>query len=440
MEAEDALALLLEVLAHRERANMQHLNIPLSRHTKTTRRNRQVVWLMALVIIIGAFCAFRLGTMWLSRSTILSLAPSDTVLVLELHLNKSTAHFLGKWLSGVPLISNRSLELSDVSPYTKGELALFVTKSGERSVALRATKTDLPLDLLNNYGISTQEKGAFILLSSTLIPISGTKPFVHRPLLPSLGKAWLGRVVLPDSSLGGNLFLSQSEMTLEIDSRKRTPTSSQSLETASLVLGGLSWGENGSPLVGLERLSKNSVFLAKNSQMEAVVRSKEGNHETLLIIKNTPIDKEVVLEELERIGAFARPTLMTQTLIDGTKFEELLVQPELVSVEEISTALGTSYRVPTWGGTSISAVLRDGDAFFTTSQALLDDFVQNQEEAPNSHCPSGNAKLNPQFLLEQTNIDHVSSWFGSIESIFDDFSLISIEFKKYSTNLHLCLI
>ena len=425
---------------------MQHLNIPLSRHTKTTRRNRQVVWLMAFILLVAAFVVFRLGTMWFSRGSILDLAPSDTVLALELHLNKSTTPFLRDWLKGVPLISNRSLELSDLSPYIHGELAVFVTKQGDRSVAIRSTQSELPGELLGQYGISAQEQGAFVLLSSSLAPITGVDPLVRRPFLPSLGESWLGRVVFTDVSLGGNLFLSKSELTVKVETPRGSTSDAKGFQNASIVLGGLSWAEAGSPLGGLERLvtgllgESKGIFLQTNTSMDLVVRQNESSLETLLIVKGSEADSASIIEELELIGAFSRPTVVTQTLADGTKLEEILVQPELVSVEEISTSLGQSYRVPTGGGSSILAAEHEGNVLFSNSQQLLEDYTSQLPSNQDDACLGSSNQIDPLFLLGQIHLDALNPLLGLLDGIFDDFSSVSVEFKKYSTNVHLCRI
>ncbi len=416
---------------------MQRLNIPLSRHTKTTRRNRQVVWLMAFALLVGGFLAFRFGTWWMSRGTILSLAPSDTVLAIELHLNEKTGPFLSDWLAGVPLISERSLELSDLSPYTHGDLAIFVTSDGERSVAIRSSKERFPENLLIQYGVVVQEQGGFLLLSSHLAPIAGTQPLVHRPFLPSLGEAWLGRVVLPDSELTGNLFLSDREMTLEVAHSKRGDLSTRTVENASVSLMGLTWSDQVSSLDGLKRLVSESLFLQAKTPMHVVIRPKESGLETLIAINDAKIDSDLVVEELEKIGAFARPSLVTQTLPDGTSLQEILVQSEFVSVEEISTSLGLAYRVPTEGGDSILAALHEGSAVFSNSQDLLETYAESSNIA-SADCTELTNGLNPTFLLSQTQLDQMSPSLAVFSRVMNEFSSLLIEAKKYSTKIHLC--
>ena len=416
---------------------MQHLNIPLSRHTKTTRRNRQVVWLMVSALLVGAFVIFRLGAWWFSRGAILSLAPSDTVLALELHLNEKTKPFLTQWLDGIPLISERELELKDLSPYTHGDLAVFVTKTGERSVALRTSKEELPTDLFTQYGISMQEQGAFVLLSSSLAPMSGTSAFVRRPFLPSLGETWLGRAVFPDVELGGNLFVSADEMTLDLPTSQKASLESSVIENSSLSLMNLVWGEDGSSLDGLKRLTTNSLFLQKDTEMSVVIRSGEQGLETLIAVSGSELNSTTIVQELEKIGAFARPTLVTQTLPDGSSLDEIMIQTDLVSVEEVSTSVGLSYRVPIGGGESILATVHEDSLLFSNNQKLLEDYAKTSETS-SSNCSMLTNWLDPTFLLLQTELDHLNPDLALLDRALSEFSAISFEVKKYSTTIHFC--
>lgn len=419
---------------------MQHLNISLSRHTKTTRRNRQVVWLLVGLLIIGGFLASRVGTLWLNRGAILSLAPSDTILAVELRLNKQTAPFLLDWLAGVPLLSDRSLELQDLAGSIHGDLAIFVTKNGQRSIGIRSNEDNLPVELLRQFSIVTQKQGSFILLSSTLVPIAGIKSF-SSPVLPSMGKAWLGRVVFPQDGLAGSLFLSTTSLTLEVEPHERVTGETRFLQEAAVALGGLNWGEEGPVLPGLKRLlSKGSLILENTRSIYVAVVPVESGLETLLKIEAPEVTSDDLIRELEQIGAFARPTLASQTLPDGSELKEILVLPELVSVEEISTSLGMSYRVPVGGGSYIFAALSDGSVLFSNSQTLLESYGgRTQNKAP-TICTESSNRVSPSFLAEETSLDHLGPELGLFNQVFDDFSAISFEFKKYSTVVHFCRI
>jgi hypothetical protein len=380
---------------------------------------------------------------WFGRGSILALAPTDTVLAIELRLNHKTAPFLFDWLSGVPLISDRSLELRDLAPFTHGELAIFVTKEGNRSVAIRANLTDLPTDLLNHFAIPAQEQGSFILLSSSLQPMMGTQTNTPGSIFPSLEKTWLGRMTLPVDHLSGNLFLLNSELLLELMTPKTYAHQTPHISGAAISMKNLEWGSGGIPLNGLEHvlagMPEPSLIMESSERLGVIVRPTEDNIEVLLAIENPEASNGMLVAELERIGSLARPTLITQILPDGSIFEEILVQPELVSVEETSTNVGTSYRVPTRGGSSIVASRYGEEILFSNSQTLFEDYVGNQAE-PSIACEGTGLFINPGFLINQAVTDHASTYLAIFHGLFDDFSGISFEIKKYSVNIHLCRI
>jgi hypothetical protein len=143
---------------------------------------------------------------------------------------------------------------------------------------------------------------------------------------------------------------------------------------------------------------------------------------------------------LEIIGAFARPTLASQTLPDGSELEEILVQPELVSVEEISTGIGVSYRVPVGGGSSVLATLHDGLVLFSNSQILLERYTGGTQDDETRNCNGFSDRVDPAFLIDQTSLNHLQPQLGLFKGVLDNFSAISLEFKKYSTVVYLCRI
>ncbi|MBI4591934.1 hypothetical protein HY733_00605 [Candidatus Uhrbacteria bacterium] len=385
------------------------------------------------------FVVFRLGTWWFNRGAILSLAPTDTILAAELHLNQQTRSFLSDWLAGIPLISDRELELEDLSPYIHGDLAIFVTKNGDRSVAIRTSKDELPTDLLTQYGILIQEQGPFVFLSSTLVPISDNASLVHRPFLPSLGKIWLGRIVFPDVEIAGNLFVSDHEVRLELRTPQKTTAEFKIIENASLALAGLTWGEEGTPLDGLKRLTQDSLLLREEAHMSIVMRVGEQGLETLVVLRDLEMDSTLIIDELERIGAIARPFLVTETLPDGSNFKEIFVQPESISVEEISTPIGTSFRVPTREGEFILAAIHENLALFSNNQKLLEDYAAAPQNT-SSDCTVLTNWLDPTFLLLESRQDYLHPALNILNGLIDDFSGISFEVKKYSRVVHFCRI
>ncbi|NQV90452.1 hypothetical protein HQ487_03545 [Candidatus Uhrbacteria bacterium] len=425
---------------------MQRLNIPFSRHTTTTRRNRRVVWL--LIGLLGVFLVLlsRIGILWFSRGEILSLAPSNTVLAIQVQITQTTEPFLSNWLSGVPLISNRSIEFSDILPMTKGELALFVTSSGGRSIAIRANKSAINTELLETYSISIQESGSFLLLSETLLPISGTDPLVHRSFFPSVGKRWFGRVVLPEEGIGGNIFSSTDKLSIEFNTEKKQIKEQQVIPNLGLSIGDLMWGEE-IPLTPLTHLIEPFVqdgvdkpfFLNTNSLLKVFIQETETGRRTLIVQKEANPDSTTIIRDLQLIGAFSKPTISATTLSDGTLYQEIEVHPDLVSVEEISTNLGLSYRVSTENGSAVFASVYEKDLLISDSQELLESYGKDAVTVDESSvCLANSDYLNPSFILSETSSNYYNPQHSFFYELFDQISGISLEFNKYSTIVTLC--
>lgn len=427
-----------------EMRKMQRLNIPLKRQTKTTRPTRRVVWLLIGGLLIGACLVAQLGTMWFGRGVLLKLAPSDTILAIELRLNEHSAPFLFDWFAGVPLISDRSLDLVDLAPYIHGEFAVFLTKAGERTIAFRGKKDSLSEELLSTYSISIQEKGNYVLLSSTLVPISGIEKVSHRPFFPQIKQKWLGRILFPDTGMGGNLLLSDRMLTVRLKTPQSTKSELPNINSA-LAFGGLSWGSDGSPIVGLERLtsglsnSGNKLFFDNSTKIEVFIQPNETSKDVLMVLHRSETEETHLLEELRYFGALAKPTLVTQVLQDGSSMNEILVQPELVSVEEVTTSVGSSFRVPIMGGGFAMASIHNGSILLSNSETLIEQYISSNTIIQGS-CTITSNHLSPEFLMQEVHLLKTDRWLSLLDGLFDDFSSVSIEFKKYSTEVHLCRI
>src|SRR3989338_6622879 len=223
---------------------MERLRIPFSRHTQTTRRQRWVVWVLGAILIFFLFILSRVGMIWFSGDSLLSLAPEETVLAIELQLTKKTQPHWQQLFHSVPLISKRSLDLEDLLPLAHGELALFITQQGDQAVALRATKNELPEALLEKYHISVQEKGNFVLLSEKLLPMTGTQTSTRRPFFPSLKNLWLGKIVLPKEKQEGVIYYNDSSITIQFKTPKQTDFKQKTVENADLYLNHLVMDED----------------------------------------------------------------------------------------------------------------------------------------------------------------------------------------------------
>lgn len=423
---------------------MQRLNIPLYRHTKTTRHHRRVVWPLVIVSIVGLFALSQVGILWFRRGEILSLAPVDTILAIQVQINKATEHDLRNWLKSIPLLSNRSIELEDVLPFTHGELAIFVTSDGTRSIAIRAKETDIPQDLLDGYSISAQQQGQFVLLSETIQPIRGVLATDLGFLVPSASSVWLGRVVLPDVEMTGNLVKTSDRLTLTMKDKKRSQTPIHPLENLSVYLTGVANDASIRALEGLlfpfiaEENGEKAVIFDKNLNVDILIQGTDGSIRTLLIFKDVELSEEAIIKQLQLIGALSRPSTISSTLPDGSLYEEMVVQPDLISVEKIVTNDGFAYRVASFGSGEVIAANRKGDLLLSTDLDLLETEQVNQQQGETYCGITNNSYIDPEFILSSYKKLSLDPTIAVFKKFMGEFSLISLEFKKYSTKLHFC--
>ncbi len=413
---------------------MQKLNISLSRHTKTTRPQRQVVWLLGLVGLVILFVSWRVGELWFSRDSILQAAPEGTILVLQLEMTDKNWPIVKKILSHIPLISNRSLDIVDLSSFVHGELAVFVTETGERAVAIRVNEQHLPTELLSALSITTQEIApGIILLSETLLPISGLESNAHRPFFAALTRRWLGRVEFPDTGTSGSLFQKDGLLEIEFTTKGKHPYSIENLPQMMLAL---SSNANGIASVTYQNIGLFDEFL--NDNWTILVKTNDiGNQDLLLIAKQENMQKSELLSILQLMGAYLSPTIKETALPDGSTLREVIVEPSFVTIEELSLGQIEALHVLGVSGRSIYASLIGDQAIFATSQAMLEAY--NEPTASESACHGNVLYMDPAVLIGSTETRNYDPVMQMLQGLSIHFSAISLETKRYSSIMSFCL-
>ncbi|MDG1950215.1 MAG: hypothetical protein P8J32_05390 [bacterium] len=425
---------------------MQKLNIPLHKHTRATRRTRRVVWLPVIAVLVGLFLASRFGVLWFSRGTILAAAPAETVAALHLQNSKKAAPLLQSYFHGIPLISNRSLTIEELLRWTEGELAVFLQADGSRSVALRTDETNLPENLFDSYGISIQEHGSFVLLSESLLPVVGLEMTSPVPFLPSLGKTWLGQVILPESGSKTSIFHTHSGLLLITDTEKQQVPDDLAADTElSLALQSLPMTLVEDDVPGLDRLSRaffkdsqeNASFLGFDQDSIQLFLSGEDTNDVLLTFDGQAMTKEALLKQLQLLGAFGRPLLVEIELPDETSYQELQIRPDLISVEEFSLMGNVAYRVSTNTNQDVVAVVQDHQLLLANSTKIVEAYLSPEVEE--TECSGNLGFLSPAHLLREVQSVHIEPSLAALYPFFSQFSLITFENEKYSTEIRLCL-
>lgn len=413
--------------------NVHKLNIPLSRHTKTTRPLGQVVWLLGLCGLALLFLSWRLFELWYARDTILAAAPEGTVLALQLEITPASWSTIYALLEDVPLISNRSLDVRDVASFARGELALFVSQTGSRSVAVRAQEGELPSSLLSALSITSQEVAPGIfLLAETLLPVSGIDTSARRPFLGSLSKRWLGRVELPDVGLSGSLFQEDDRFEVVLPNKTHWRPSGKVLPQAVLALIG---NPGLSESLSREPFSLFNQFL-EGSWSVLVQKNDLGEPEVAFAAQNAGVQESDLMSLLQLMGAYLSPTLQESVLPDGTLLQEIFVEPELVTIEEVQVAGVRALRVLGKNERFLFGALIDDRLILATSEPSLISFIDPEEAL--SDCRGNALFLSPQALLDEVSVNAYNPTIQALTQIFSQFSSISVEMKKYSSTVSFC--
>ncbi|MBI5794656.1 hypothetical protein HZA87_06305 [Candidatus Uhrbacteria bacterium] len=412
---------------------MQKLNIPLSRHTKTTRPLRQVVWLLGMVTLVLVFVSSRVGELWFSRDTIFEAAPEGTVLAIGIELTRASWPLWQKTLAGVPLISNRSLDIDDLATSANGELAIFLTTTGERAVAIRSKQSQLPQELLTSLSITQQEAvPGIILLSQTLLPISGITSSVHAPVFPSLQKHWLGRVEVPDMDLSGSIFGRDGQLELAFPNH---PKNTWKKEILPQVMLAISTSKNDLSLPPSETFDVFEQILSRDWSI-IVAGGADGSVELLLKADRGETTDDDLLNLLQLMGAYLSPTIKETNLKDGTSIKEILVDPSLVTVEQLQVEQIQALRVLGPSNQSVYGAFLDDQIVFSSNENLL--LSLTSPSTPKTDCVGNTLSLSPSAILKEAKTNSYNPSLSILKSIFDDFSAISIEMNKYSSTTRFC--
>ncbi len=432
---------------------MERLNIQLSRHIQTTRRPRWVVWLLVLLFAVVICVTYWITTLWFTRDTIYEAAPANTIVALRFFTGGTKEEHISSFLKNIPLITNRSIVFDDLRPFLQGEFIVFLKKNGTRSIAIRSNKL-LPQSLLDSGHISQQQiKKNIVLLSEQTEQVHNfsMRPKII-PAIPVPGKTWIGEIALDGQARRGWIFDTKKSVIFSLPERishakflgvpdhtiafLSSPTHS-SAKTDPLLAPFLPLID---PIIG----SDAKVYLNQLSdKVETVfVTHDEKGTGFFLTIKQSADDKKLDIRKLlQSISALNSPKIQKATLSDGSFIQELISDPDSVSVEQV-TVLGSSlYRVET-NHEMLLAGTMDNTSFILTNREDLLRFYKGQKQNKTKQSICGANRMG--FSLEQMN-DLAKSQAHSLQSssfeqLNQRFSSIGIVSKMYSTDINICKI
>lgn len=358
---------------------MKRLNIPLRRHYRTTHQPRWVFWILAIFFVSVLLLTYLLSTLWFTRPSLLKAAPIDTEIAINIIATKSNTPSLIQYLNNIPLISNRSLTINDLKPQIKRGFALFINKDGSRSVALNTKIDNLPIALLDSHSIVVQkiDKNT-VLLSERLMPagkmlvthnIKSTFPFINKKLLATI-----------HTSENNNGFIYKTADSLEIIiSNLELPVLSRSVPDNTIAFLSTPVSTKNDALfmflLGntehvIDSVSTKQIIMDILSSKGSFIITKTDKNIDILIESDLNITEKERVDLIKMIVSAQNPIIEVMELDDGTYMKEILIQPELLSVEEIIIMGHEIIRISN-KNTGPYFINKNGNLIFSTNEANL---------------------------------------------------------------------
>lgn len=432
---------------------MQRLNIPLDRSIHATRPYRRVVWLLALGA--PACVAFLLAGWWFERPTIGLMAPEGTAIIFRLQPGpdrwKSVLNAAGR----LTAVSDRALTLQELAPYSAGELIIYIDTTGRRSIGIRATETQIPHALLDAYGITVQSaKNGIALLTDRARP---TEQIKLRRSSPWIGFGRIGTIYvrgertwetgiitahkngwdvrLPKQPLPKNQFAELPEGTIAF---LATPVLTTDIEVSGVT-------ERMESILAPFDLPSLDIFgkeLLKNKG-GIIITEHQSHFSFLLGGQGAGVGEDGWRKTLLAAAAFRHPKTQPWLLPDGTKAQEIRVDPSTITLEE-RTILGTKVMQarPTPTETLLLALQTDGRYAFSDDESLLSAWLgqKTSSPSPDTVCAMGHpsAYIDLQKLYRVSESDLTFHLPSTLRDLSQTFRTVSLKKHLFSSVFQLC--
>lgn len=416
----------------------KRLHIPFDRHTKTTRRPR---WVVSLSLLFFVFCVLlfsHLINLWFTRNTVFAAAPENTQIAIQILINKKTLPIIEPILNTIPLISNRSLTLTDVQGFTNGEMGWFFNEDGTRSIAVRTKKENIPAKMLDANQIVVQfVKPNVFLLSEKLQPIKGTKTLRSFKSLLPLFKQKLGQFS-ESGQKPTTILANKNGISIDLNGEFENVNvfeKNEAQENAMIIMS--------IPLVwnGVEQQFQT---LFPNNELLNFVLSQNG----LVVIKNRDISKFLIVSQanlnekdrtyfIQTTLALKNPQIVTKTLVDQTQIQEFISDPSLISVEERMIEGNVFLRA---SNEAESMYLnKSGKFIFSNDEDMVRNWLKRQSNKQLLKLCDANVVFVSLKEFVETNSFTTYSYSNNILRLLSDkFTVATIEKRWNSTKLHLC--
>ena len=416
----------------------KRLHIPL--HTKKTVRRKRTVSLYLFFFLGGLFSLWFCARAWMiNRSLTLTFIPEGTSAVILLSPTQETWPKILEDFGDIPLLSHRSLTLSDIAPYLEGPFSFFFLKNGETAIGFK-THPSLPISLFHEYGISSQpypEKDqTFTLLSKgtqKMITLEhDQKPFF---LTPKIGTLTFFEKNTP--SFVGTIRLDPKGYRLQTPSS--SPATLPKISWPETIIGAIQFSSSPKtillPLFSF--LSSFSESFGSLSSGTILFAQNNNSLETLLSLKQE--DLQDISTVLRLFGAIQNPILKKQQLPDKTPITEKRIDPSEVSLEEIVLTGIPVLRTKTSSGT-LFGVQTEQTILFATGERIL-SFWLHKDEKEKIPFDCGNNSLgflkpHASFFFLFTGQQNKQS--SPLWSLLSKFALISLNKEKKTDDILFC--
>lgn len=423
---------------------MQRLNIPFQHgRTKSSNRHMQSIHVWAalgigIVVCIAAFWRF-------PHTGVMQQAPEDTEIIVRFPVSRLGWDNIESTLTGIELISQRPVSVTDLKSFVSGEFALFVGKNGHRMLIVHANASHIPRTQLSAAGVVIQE------LSENIYVLSDRKEALTST---SLNRTWkwlqwspfssyVGDVYLPSLHIAGTMRRHRSTQAVEWRFLGHIAAATSSIpqpEGKEVVL--LSTPvlpkEDTSSLPALESLlhglfSWDSISTAAKQAEIAIAQSADLES---FYIKMQPNDQLTDQRAFIRlISALRTPTTRTLRLPDGTRAQELVTDPASVTVESVNIAGQEGLRVAIGDNETLYGLAQGTMWIFTNDRAWL-------ERPPKSDLvtgPCSGTRFGAKIDILASALSRPDTyWDEAFSDLAGQFSALGVSQGLISTKLTLC--
>jgi hypothetical protein len=342
---------------------------------------------------------------WYGRDTTSDAAPEGTALVLHFTPNRLTWGATERAMKDIPLISGRSLTISDLKEFVAGELSVFVDEDGVRSLAVRLSSDRIPTKLLDSLGILAREvKPDVFLLSASPMPDMAWKPrhvwfgMWHWPWKRRIGSIHL----IEGGTMSGAIYASSRATELRLPNQKLSELPWKTLPTGTIeamstpVLPNVDLSGVASllkeTLVSLDSPPAGALIDQLNTKKGAILLTQQDNVVSFLVSSSSEnFDKTQQQKLIRSSSAFQNPKISDIRLPDNTTAAEILVDPGLITVEETTIGGVLASRVAAKNGQYLYAAEKDSLFAVTNSQSLLEFWLKGGTSSTRGERCGGNA-------------------------------------------------